>query len=77
MCQQLAIDKVLGIVDDQHHNCFGHHVTGGLRNDLHVGINQITNGLDLPLQLWIAGTLLAGRLFSIRIGLGFWDIDSP
>lgn len=62
MGQELAVDKVLGIVNDKHHNCFGHHVTRCLRYDLHVRINQVAYGLHLAFQLWIGGTLLALRL---------------
>lgn len=63
MGQQFAIDKVLGIVDDQHHDGLGYHVPRGLCDDLHIRIDQITNGLHLTLQLWIGRALLIGRLY--------------
>lgn len=53
MGQQFAIDKVLGIVYDQHHDGLGYHVPRGLCDDLHIRINQIADGLHLTLQLWI------------------------
>lgn len=62
MGQQFAVDKVLGIVDDQHHDGLRDHIPCGLRDDLHVRVDQIANGLHLPFQLWIRGALLVGRL---------------
>lgn len=67
MSQQFAIDKVLGIVDDQHHDGLGYHVPRGLCDDLHVWIDQVPYGLHLTLQLWIGRALLIGRLFMLAL----------
>lgn len=50
MGQQFAVHKVLGVVDDHHHDGLWYHIACGLCNDAHIGIDQITNCLDLPLE---------------------------
>lgn len=39
MGEQFTVDKVLDIVDDHHHDSFGHHVTCGFGDDAHVRID--------------------------------------
>ena len=40
---------------DDMHDGLGDEVTLCLVDDLHVGVNQITDGLHLTLQLWVHG----------------------
>ena len=39
------------IVNHEVHDGLGHQVTDGLVDDGHVRVDQVTNGLHLPLQL--------------------------
>ena len=41
------------IIDHQEHDNLGHEVPARLRDNLHVGIHQVPDGLHLPLQLGI------------------------
>lgn len=41
------------IVDHEVHNGLWHQVSDGFIDDIHVGINQATNGLHLALQLGV------------------------
>ncbi len=46
------------------HDHLGHNVTLGLVNNLHVGIDEIVDNLDLPLQLWVT---VVGQLFILSL----------
>lgn len=78
MRQQLAVDEILGIVNDEHHNSFRNHVTGSFGDDAHVRFDKIAYRLYLALQLRIKGlsswttfasTLLweLGRIFMLNV----------
>lgn len=53
MSQQLSINEIFRVIHDQIHNGLWHHIAGGFRDNLHVRIDQIANGFNLSLQLWI------------------------
>lgn len=63
MCQQFAVNKVLSIIDDQHHDSLGHHIASGLGYNLHVGIDQVAYRLHLTFQLRVQRALSAGFSF--------------
>ncbi len=46
------------------HDHLGHNVTLSLVNNLHVGIDEIVDDLDLPLQLWVT---VVGQLFILSL----------
>ena len=63
MRQQLAINKVFSVVDDQHHDSFGHHIASSFGDNLHVRVDQVAYRLHLTLQLGIQRALGAGFCF--------------
>lgn len=55
MCQQFAVDKVFAVVNNKKHDGLRHQISRCLRYDAHVTVDQVANGLDLTLQLWVNG----------------------
>lgn len=50
--KELTVEKCpTHIVNHEMHDGLRHQVADGLVDDGHVGVNQVTNGLHLPLQL--------------------------
>lgn len=72
MCQQLTIDEFFCIVNDQHHNCFGHHVACSFCHNTHIRIHQISNRLHLPFEHRIQWT---GLTFSLFLLLDNWQTN--
>lgn len=75
MGQQFAVHKVLDVVDDHHHDGLWYHIACGLCNDAHIGIDQIANCLDLPLEQRVQraarlGLLLLHLFFFSRTAFG-------
>ena len=54
----------------QMHDALGHEVPDALVDDGHVGLHQITDGLHLPLELWVHGEVLSrtGALTTLHLG---------
>jgi len=49
--QQVALDEGLRIVDHEGHDHFGDEVPAGLGDDLHVGVDKVSNRLHLSFKL--------------------------
>lgn len=56
MCKQLSVNEVFGIIDDHHHDGLGYEISRRLRHDAHVGVDQVPDGLHLPLKLRVHAT---------------------
>ena len=53
VCQQVALDEGLRVVDHEGHDHFWDQVAAGFCHNLHVGVNEVPDGLDLPLKLGV------------------------
>lgn len=55
-------------VDHEVHNGLWHHVLDGLIDDAHVGVNQVTNGFHLTLQLGVCEVFRSSISLPIHLG---------
>ena len=62
--QELAVDKVLDVVDHEEHDGLWDEVAAGLGHDLHVRVDQVADRLHLALQLWVDGA--QGLLLALK-----------
>lgn len=56
MREQLPVDEIFGVVDDHHHDRFGHQISRRLGHNAHVGIHQVADRFHLPLELGVHAT---------------------
>ena len=53
--EQLAVNEAFGVVNHQVHDDLGDEIPACLGDNLHVGVDEVPDGLDLPLQLGVHG----------------------
>ena len=56
------------VVDHEVHDCLRHYVPDGLVDDAHVGVNQVTNGFHLALQLGVYEAVHSSITLSVHVG---------